>query len=295
MKKGQVGLIVAIILVVILLAGLVYMWQRMKTTEQEMNDVVELMTYEKEQLEAEYEDIALEMEGFSFKTNNDSLLKQLDREQKRVQLLLEELRTVKSTNAKRITELKKELASVRQVLVYYVNQVDSLNTVNQKLTSENREVKQRYQEASRTVSQLSVERDQLEKKVTLASQLEARNVVVETQNQRGKKNKSVKRVAIIQVRFDVLKNISSSIGVKTVYLRITTPENTVLTKSASDLFKYENREIQYSSKKQFEYAGEDMQEVIYYTVDETLWPGDYSADLFIDGHLVGSASFKLDK
>ncbi len=295
MKKERIWLIVAIVVLVILLCGIALMWQRAKVAEQQMVDVVELMNYEKEQLEADYQDIALEMEGFSFKTNNDSLLKKLDQEQKRVQLLLEELRTVKSTNAKRITELKKELASVREVLVYYVNQVDSLNTLNQKLTSENREVRQRYQEATRTVSQLSEERDNLEKKVTLASQLEARNVVVETQNQRGRKTKSIKRVAIVEVSFDILKNISSPIGMKTIYMRITTPENSVLTKSANDVFRYENREIEYSSKKSFEYAGEDMSDVIYYTVDETLWAGNYRVDLFIDGHLVGSANFKLDK
>ena len=98
--------------------------------------MVEQMTYEKEQLEAEYQDLSLELEGYSYKTDNDSLLQRLNQEQTRVQLLLEELRTVKATNARRIAELKKELASVRKVLVYYIAQVDSLNKVNTKLVAE---------------------------------------------------------------------------------------------------------------------------------------------------------------
>ena len=106
--------------------------------------MVELMTYEKQQLEDEYSEIALQIEGFSYKINNDSLLKLVDKEQQRVQLLLEELRTVKATNARRIAELKSELASVRKVLVHYVTQVDSLNRLNTQLKTENTEVKQKY-------------------------------------------------------------------------------------------------------------------------------------------------------
>ena len=95
---------------IILIAGgvIFYLYNSLSTTQTEMAEMVEMMNYEKEQLENEYADVALEIEGMSIKVNNDSLLHQLDREQKRVQLLLEELRTVKATNARRIAELKEE-------------------------------------------------------------------------------------------------------------------------------------------------------------------------------------------
>ena len=294
-KKSAIWNVLIIVVILALVAGMLWMWQKQRTTEQEMSDVVELMNYEREQLEAEYEDIAFEMEGFSGKINNDSLLKKLDREQQRVQMLLEELRTVKSTNARRITELKKELASVRQVLVYYVAQVDSLNQINAKLTYENRQVRERYEETSKTLSVVSQEKTKLEEKMVLASQLEARNVTVRTLTSKERKTKSIRRTDIIEVDFSILKNISTPVGMKTVYMRITTPDNTVLTKNPSATFKFENRELEYSAKKDFEFKGEDMQEVLYYTVTETLWAGNYRVDLFIDGHLVGTASFKLEK
>ena len=254
-----------------------------------------MMTYEKEQLENEYADVALEMEGFALKTDNDSILKMLDKEQQRVQLLLEELRTVKATNARRIAELKAELASVRKVLVYYVAQVDSLNTVNTRLTEENREVHQRYQEASQQVQNLSEVKTMLEEKVTIASQLEAQNIEVRIETERGYKTKSVRRAAVFEVSCTILKNITAQVGRKQLYLRVTAPDETVLQKSPDNMFMFDDREIAYSSVRDFEYAGEETTETIYYTIEETLWPGDYRFDLFVDGHLIGTATATLKK
>ena len=101
---------IAFVFLLLVAGGVIfYLYNSLSTTQTEMEEMVEMMNYEKEQLENEYADVALEIEGMSIKVNNDSLLNQLDREQKRVQLLLEELRTVKATNARRIAELKEEL------------------------------------------------------------------------------------------------------------------------------------------------------------------------------------------
>lgn len=65
-----------------------------------------------------------------FTVTNDSLSQLLEQEQLKTQRLLEELRTVKSSNATEIRRLKKELATLRKVLVGYVNQIDSLDRIN---------------------------------------------------------------------------------------------------------------------------------------------------------------------
>ena len=272
-----------------------YLLRSLSTTQTEMEEMVEMMNYEKEQLENEYADVALEIEGMSIKVNNDSLLHQLDREQKRVQLLLEELRTVKATNARRIAELKEELSTVRKVLVSYVRQVDSLTAVNTKLEAENRQVQQRYEAATEEVKVLSEERERLVEKVTIASQLEATAVNVDLQNERGRKTKSVRKLAIIKVDYTIAKNNTAEVGNKTIYMRITTPDDMVLQKQATDLFDFEDSKIAFSARKSFEYTGEEFSDAIYYTVTETLWEGDYRVDLFADGHLIGQQYFNLSK
>ena len=168
-KDNTAWAFIGVLIILGALAVAFFFWQQTKKREVEMAEMVEMMTYEKEQLENEYNDLSLEMEGFSYKTNNDSILKLLDQEQTRVQLLLEELKTVKATNARRITELKKELASVRKVLIYYVSQVDSLNRINTKLVTENRSVTKKYQEATKTAEQLATEKQQLSKIVSIAA------------------------------------------------------------------------------------------------------------------------------
>jgi predicted nucleic acid-binding Zn-ribbon protein len=287
---------ISFIVIILVACGIIfYLYNSLSTTQTEMEEMVEMMNYEKEQLENEYADVALEIEGMSIKVNNDSLLHQLDREQKRVQLLLEELRTVKATNARRIAELKEELSTVRKVLVTYVRQVDSLTAVNTKLEAENRQVQQRYEAATEEVKSLSEERERLVEKVTIASQLEATNVVVDLQNERGRKTKSVRKLAIIKVDYTIAKNNTAEVGNKTIYMRVATPDNMVLQKQPTDLFAFEGSQIAFSARKSFEYTGEEFSDAIYYTVTETLWEGDYRVDLFVDGHLIGQQYFNLVK
>ena len=245
MNKKTVSIV--FVLFALIAGGVIfYLYNSLSTTQTEMEEMVELMNYEKEQLENEYADVALEIEGMSIKVNNDSLLHQLDREQKRVQLLLEELRTVKATNARRIAELKEELSTVRKVLVTYVRQVDSLTAVNTKLEAENRQVQQRYEAATEEVKVLSEERERLVEKVTIASQLEATVVNVELQNERGRKTKSVRKLAIIKVDYTIAKNNTAEVGNKTIYMRITTPDDMVLQKQETDLFSFEDSQIAFS-------------------------------------------------
>ena len=110
MKKSYI--IFLILLVAAIIGRLIWnLAQR-----QELNEMVEQMTIEKEELQEEYEDLALQFDGYQqMDIRNDSLLDLLSREQQRVQDLLEELRMTKASNARKIAELKKELATVRAV------------------------------------------------------------------------------------------------------------------------------------------------------------------------------------
>lgn len=296
MDKKTIWIIIGCSAIILLLAAaLFFMFHKMKTTEKEMGEMVEQMTYEKEQLEEEYSEVALEMEGFSYKTDNDSLLKLVDKEQQRVQLLLEELKTVKATNARRIAELKKELASVRSVLVYYITQVDSLNTVNTQLKSENTAVRQKYEQVSQTVTELSKEREQMKETITKASLLEASGIVVETFTDRDRKTNKISRIARFKISFTLVKNITATTGMKTVFVRIITPDDYVLTKNQSNVFRYEDKNIQYSCKKSVEYNGENTDVFLYWNVEEVLNAGTYRVDIFTDNQLIGTQQFKLEK
>ena len=186
MQNKKTILIISIAIVLLLSGVIIYLITRVRNTEKEMLEMVEMASYEKEQLENEYTDMALEVEGQMLKIDNDSIFKLLEKEQKRVQLLLEELRTVKVTNARRIAELKEELASVRKVTKYYIAQVDSLNRVNEVLKKENIEVREKMSIATKTIDTLMLQKDKLSQTVRIASQLEAKNIVVDLLNDKGR-------------------------------------------------------------------------------------------------------------
>lgn len=294
MQNKKTILIISIAIVLLLSGVIIYLISRVRNTEKEMLEMVEMASYEKEQLENEYTDMALEVEGQMLKIDNDSIFKLLEKEQKRVQLLLEELRTVKVTNARRIAELKEELASVRKVTKYYIAQVDSLNRVNEVLKKENIEVREKMSIATKTIDTLMLQKDKLSQTVRIASQLEAKNIVVDLLNDKGRKTKYVRKVDNIRVSFSISKNITASVGNKHIYLRIATPDGQVLVKNDANKFLFEDNEIAYSSKKEIEYSGEELQCIIYYKVTETLIEGNYRADLFVDGHLIGTEEFVIE-
>ncbi|MDD2799780.1 MAG: hypothetical protein PHV20_14415 [Bacteroidales bacterium] len=280
----------------VLLLGIIGSVTYIMLQKQEISGLTQQFDIQKEELENEYSQLSVQYEGYNnINIHNDSLLQLWENEKMKVQRLLEELRTVKASNASRIIELRKELATVRAVMKSYIIQIDSLNARNKVLTEENIEVKKRYSEATETVSQLSKEKSELSDKVTLASQLTASDINPLGLDKRNKPTTKISKLTQISVTFKVAKNVTAPTGEKMAYVRIMKPDNDILTKNRMDVFKYENKDINYSCRRVFEYGGEETSVVLYWNVEEYLAQGDYRVDIFVDGNLIGSKSFHLDK
>lgn len=293
-KKNLIILSAAVAVIIILAFAVVYYLRQAREKEAEMAEIVEQMNFEKEQVQKEFADMSHEFDGYTPNIKNDSLVQLLNNQKTKVQQLLEELRITKATNARRIAELKKELASVRKVMIIYVNQIDSLNAANHILRTENTEVKKKYQAASETVQQLSKEKDDLNKVVNRAAILEVTAFSMTPLNSKGKKTGWFTQSANLQFNFTIAKNITAQAGDKTIYLRITRPDEEVLTKPGNT-FQYEDKKIAYSASKKIEYSGETLSDVIYWKIDEILPKGIYHADFFADGNRIGSFTFKFEK
>lgn len=295
MKKTNIILIVLAVIVLALIITVVVLINKNKEKDQEVAEVVEMMTFEKQQVEREFKDMATEFDGYSSNIKNDSLFKLLENQKVKMHQLLEELRVTKATNARRISELKNELASVRKLLVHYVTQIDSLNAENKVLRTENVEVKRKYSQAAETVDKLSKEKENLNEVVTRASKLEVSGFSFTPLNSRNKKTTWFTQTANLQFNFTVNKNITAQPGSKTIYLRLTRPDGEALVKNTSNVFRFENKNINYSIKKDFDYTGEAHPDVMYWKVEEVLQPGTYRAEFFCDGNLVGSFNFVVKK
>ena len=290
MNKPKV-LIIFSLLVLVIAIGMTVLFLSEK---QSKNELVQEFELEKEDLENEYTHFAKQYDELKLTVSNDSLSKLLEQEQLKTQRLLEELRTVKSSNASEIRRLRKELASLRKIMVGYINQIDSLN----KLTNQQKEiiadVTKKYHAASRQINTLAEEKKNLNEKVTLAAQLDATNINVLAANKRGKKARRIKDIVKFKIDFTIVKNITAETGERILYVRITKPDNSVLCKNQANTFNYENRELAYSIKKYIEYNGEEQDITVYWDVEEFLYAGNYRVDIFADGNLIGSQPFILD-
>lgn len=278
----------------ILVAATIALALLLRQKSNENAEMVQLFELEKEEMENEYSNFAVQYDELQIHLSNDSLLHQLEKEKLRTQQLLEELRQTKATNAAEITRLKRELATVRAVLRSYVIQIDSLNQVNQELANENNRITARFNEATKRIDNLIVEKQIAEEKVSLASQLDAAAISITAKNRRGKVENKIKNVTQFVVNFTIVKNITTTTGEKIVYLRIMTPEGTTLQKSSTDLFSYENAQLEYSAKRYIEYTGEQQEVTMYWDVEEFLYPGIYSAYIFVDGVMIGEQSIELN-
>ncbi len=277
--------IVAVVIIVIL--GFLYFQNR-----SQMQTIVEGMEQEKDNLTYEYQNLAMDFD--SLKTNSDTLNLTLEKERQRIGQLIEEIQTIKATNASKIREYKKELTSLRKVLKSYIFQIDSLNQSNKALQEENQTYKRKVNNMQSSYKQLEQVKTQLQKKVNIASKLETFNMEATPMNSRGKKTTKHARVTKISICFTIQKNITAEVGEKNIFLRIMRPDGALLFHSKEDLFKYENKDINYSAMRTVEYGGDELDVCIYYNVDAgELTDGEYTADIFGDGYHIGTMTFEL--
>ena len=277
-----------IILLVIMTGGVVYLLLSLNAEKINTRQMQELAELDKKEMENEYREFSNQYSEMMTKINNDSIIAQLTQEQLRTQQLLKELQQTKSHDAAEIARLKKELAQVRAVLREYVIQIDSLNRLNEHLTAENARVNSALAESNRQNEALSSEKASLSEKVAIAAQLDATNINFMPLNKKGKEEKKVSKAKQLKVDFTVSRNVTAQSGMKTFYVRIITPTGSVL---SAGTIPYENKNIQYSMKKQVEYNGEATPVTMYWNIHEVHSAGTYQVAIFCDGQMIGSKSF----
>lgn len=289
MKKALI--VTAVIAILAMAAIVVYLLMDNRSLEQEKLEMQELAELDKQEMENDYERLSLQYSEMMTQINNDSIIAQLTQEQLRTQQLLQELKNVKASDAREIARLKKELATVREVLRSYIRQVDSLNQVNQSLMRENDRVKDQLALSNEANEGLRMEKQNLTEKVAIAAQLDATGIQMSLLNKRQKVAKKIKDCKTIQVNFNITRNVTAENGNRILYVRIQTPAGQVLTAGS---FPYENRQLEYSMKKVVEYAGEEISVQTFWQVGEYLEAGQYRVSIFADGNMIGSKTFTFE-
>ena len=284
-KKIVIALSIAIL---VLAAGIGYLLYSLHTQKQANADMKTLTELDKKDMENEYEQFAQQYSEMKTQINNDSIVAQLTQEQLKTQRLLQELRQTKSTDAREITRLKRELATVRSVLRSYVLEIDSLNRLNTNLRNENTAVRGQLAESNKQIEGLSSEKASLSQRVAIAAQLDATAIQMQLLNKRGKSTDKMKNCKRIAVSFNIARNVTATNGTRQIYIRIGTPTGDVL--KGDGTFLFEDKSIAFSMHRAIEYTGEETSVTAYWPVGEFLSAGTYTVSIFADGSMIGSRS-----
>jgi hypothetical protein len=282
------NIIVGMLVVVLAVLSFLYFSQRKNNRL-----IITQITVQKDSIQSE---LGRMMIGYdSLKVSNDTLTSQMAITRTRVKELLDELAQTRKISLEKINRYQKEVTTLRDIMRNYVVQIDSLNRKNQMLLVENQEVKEQARQTETRNQQLSQEKEQLEKDLKKAAVLEAFGGSAIALNDRGKDTRFANRTAMIRVDFTLAKNITAKKGDRVIYIRIMRPDQLLLNKSESDVFRYENMKIPFSASREVTFEGMELPVAIFWDNQgqSPLIPGEYSIDIFADGASIGGTKLIL--
>jgi hypothetical protein len=228
------------------------------------------------------------------KTKADSL----NAQKEKIQDLLDQLNTSKKLSANQIYKLRKENETLRGIMKSYVVQIDSLNTLNVKLTSA-------LDKTSNELTSTKTERDQYKQEAeTSAEQVKKGSKLTafgfSSVGLRMKLNntteESNRAKGIVQFRstFTISENPIAKAGNKKVYMQIVNPDGKTMQNKSSNMIQTDAGNIPFSDVKEINYNNERIDVTIFYDLKgETALKGNYKVRVYCEGSLIGTDSFTL--
>lgn len=288
LKDRRNNIIVIILSVILIILAVLFFMQN-----REHKIILGELNAEKDSIQMELNDLVVKYD--SLETENDTINQQLFTAQTKVKDLLVEIEQTKKISIQKINAYQDQVNTLRGIMRDFVMQIDSLNRRNQELMAENLEVKERYKQVETEKNQLSREKVQLERNLQRAAVLQVRDLRADALNRRNKDTKFAKRAEKIRIYFILSENVASKRGEKNIYARIMRPDQLLMSKSADNLFPFEDLEIQYSAMREVIYEGHDLPVAIFWdnTNEPELMAGEYTIDLFADGHNIGTTTLEL--
>jgi hypothetical protein len=180
----------------------------------------------------------------------------------------------------------------------YVMQIDSLNTLNLKLTSD-------LDQTTSKLTSTAVERDQYKQdaeekteQVKKGSRLQAYNFSSEglkmKLNNTTEPTNRARTVIQMRTTFTISENPITAPGKKSVYMQIINPDGKTLQSRSSNTITTDLGTIAYSDKKEIDYQNQRVDLSIFYDLKgEEALKGNYKVKIYCEGILIGTDSFTL--
>lgn len=258
-----------------------------------------LLTNEFNQLNADFN----QYEGQQIYLKNDSIVQKYNEARMKVEGLIRELNEEKNKNNKtskdlaasraKIKQLEGEIATLKGIVKHYLAEIKRLGEENEGLKQEIQQVQQKNEQLSNQVTQATTTNKELTQTVALARKLNITGISFNGYNKKGKVEKNITKARQLGVSFTVNANATASAGMKTFYMRIISPEGALLGNGGN--FTIDGQSVQSTAARSVEYDNDETPVSIYWDVNSTLTPGDYTVEVFCDGNRLASRHFTMKK
>ena len=257
----------------------------------ERSSLVKELKVEKEDLTREM--IALQNDYASLSSDYESINMQLDSSREEVSQLIERIKKTEATNRTKIRQYEKELGTLRSIMRNYIVQIDSLNTLNQKLTADAAAARKEAAESRRQNEELNKAVETLSGQVAAGAVIKGRGIRLDAYNASNRVTDRSSRVVRLMATLSLVENELAEKGPVRVYIQVKDPDGALLTNSSSKEFLLDGQPMMASASREVDYQGSEVELSIYLNDIPDYVKGIYTVEAFTEKGSLGTAELML--
>ena len=273
-----------IALVVALAALLAYIWISKALLVRDLNSEKEDLTVQIVTLQSDYDALS---------TENMEISSQLDSSREEVAQLVERIKKTDATNRAKMRQYEKELGTLRTIMKSYIVQIDSLNTLNQKLTADAVAARREAAESRRANEELSQRVENLSGQVAAGAVVKARGIRIEAYGANDRPTDRSSRVVRMLTTLSLVENDLAPKGPMRVYIRVKDPDGILLTNGTQVSFSFQDSMMSASASREVDYEGKEIDMSIYLNDIPSYSKGIYTVEVYTRQALLGTAEVLL--
>ncbi|MEO6490495.1 MAG: hypothetical protein ABIO04_11180 [Ferruginibacter sp.] len=300
LKNAIIGILA--VLLVALGGYMIYDKSNTSKTIQQQESKIATVSEEKSDVQASFDASLARLD--SMQTVSTSLQSQLEEKTSEIAKDKEEIRRIlnnKNATVKELSRAKNLIASLNQKISGMEQEVARLTTENENLTQDKVGLIADKDKLTQDLTTTTTQKQELEKKVDVASTLNASNIVITSvnvkNNGREKVSSTAKRVDKFVVSFDVANRIVQP-GTTNLYVVVIGPDGKAVTGTGSEgLFTTrEEGDKSYTAKVPVDLETAKTKNVNFtFAPGTTFQKGSYKIQIYQNGFLIGEGTRELKK
>lgn len=283
-KKLKRTMWILVVVAVALVAVLGYVWSQKSSLISELEDEKRDLTEQMESLQNDYATLS---------SDYDNINSQLDTSRAEVADLLERTKKTNATNRAKMRQYEKELGTLRSIMRNYIVQIDSLNSLNHKLTAEAAAARREAAASKAESAQLSQQVENLTGQVAAGSVIKARGLHIAAYNSSDKVTDRSSRTVRLLTSLSLVENDLAPKGPVRVFIRVKDPDGIILTNSNRSSFTFNGETMVASASRRVDYEGSEVDLSIYLNDIPEYRKGVYTVEAYTEQSFLGKSELML--